>query len=850
MLIVVDLRGDLSNPHVSNFDPSFDQLRRMCKWNHGFCADDAFHHCGREDTSAFPDDLLTLLQMAPREQWRQGLACAMQALHKVFDTSDESSPGESQAIVLPIQISLSQAVGPQTFNLNVESLAFPDVSCIQQLTRPWAGFSLQQDVFGLPLHEATSTGLALSAVFVPFERDFRSLVCQLYVDGSCKDGRAAWSVVVVYQAFHTMETFFGGVFGDILHLPQNPGWLGERELDPLHAEQAAICFALLWIMQAHQAGYAADDYQIHFDSTTAGFGSCGRQALPKSSGLSLTSRGLVLAVENYLQRRIVFQHVSSHEGHAWNELADVVAKFSIGVVVATSAFALSSPPREAAWICRQLDWHWAWTYWDRRNGLALPQIRGTTMSWAMQEARSQIGPDDLIPTQPRWSPVRGCTPSFNLRVVSANMQSLHGKHRLLEEQLVCNGVQIAFLQETKCPGGFTESFEFWRLASEPAHSWGVAVWFRKWLWTSTGRHHVHRQDLAQVASGPRHLVASLALPGCRILAASVHLPQLGRGDEEKDEVYEAVRQCMQAANSFDVIVLGCDANARVPPAYEAVTGGLLCGDPDDAGWRFVEFLHSHGLFLPSTWHELHHGDSVTWRHAKGAGSRIDYVAVGGRSGVHSCISWIDSDFDMMNSNDDHFPAFLQCSVSGRDAGQGERSLRRVQYDRLKLLSPQGQHLLAVEMERYCPPPWHVHPDDHATDLQLFLRDILERHFLVPSSAPRSRYIADDVWSSRQRCQAVKKRTRCFRDTFAFDVTELAFRHWKGHSAKALHRALLCVFLKELFGSAVGFATKWAKERIKTDRMNALHQWLATLRHLPGYKILQALKRFGLGGRKH
>ena len=134
-------------------------------------------------------------------------------------------------------------------------------------------------------------------------------------------------------------------------------------------------------------------------------------------------------------------------------------------------------------------------------------------------------------------------------------------------------------------------------------------------------------------------------------------------------------------------------------------------------------------------------------------------------------------------------------------------------------------------------------------LQTFLHGILDAHFALSPMAPRSRYISPAVWNCRQRCQQLKKRTRCFRETFVRDVQELAFHSWRLNDLAGLHRACTCFLLKEVFGAAIGYATKWAKEKIKRDRTEALHEWLATLRHLPGHKILQALKRFGLGSRR-
>ena len=105
---------------------------------------------------------------------------------------------------------LSQALGPQTFDIDMEQLVFPDCGVVQRLVCPWEHFHPLVDVEGLPLHEATRSGLLLCKRPAVATMTWDSLDCHLCVDGSSKDGSAAWSVVVILHDFDTAATILVG----------------------------------------------------------------------------------------------------------------------------------------------------------------------------------------------------------------------------------------------------------------------------------------------------------------------------------------------------------------------------------------------------------------------------------------------------------------------------------------------------------------------------------------------------------------------------------------------------------------------------------------------------------------
>ena len=178
---------------------------------------------------------------------------------------------------------------------------------------------------------------------------------------------------------------------------------------------------------------------------------------------------------------------------------------------------------------------------------------------------------------------------------------------------------------------------------------------------------------------------------------------------------------MSAHASANVVIVGADANARLPVDVEGCTGGLQFGQPDELGEEVVQVLARHGLYVPSTYEGLHKAPSHTWRHAKGTLARIDYVCV--RADVPV----------ILVPHEDHHAVVWQATVCpGADVNPQ---------------SPEGRETLRRRM--YCPPARHVHPDEHGSHLQSFLQEVLVADFLKPPKGPRSVYQPSCVGIQRE-----------------------------------------------------------------------------------------------------
>ena len=161
-----------------------------------------------------------------------------------------------------------------------------------------------------------------------------------------------------------------------------------------------------------------------------------------------------------------------------------------------------------------------------------------------------------------------------MRAVTLNVQSLQGKHRYLEDQFIDNDVRLVALQETKEVGGYVESKEFLRISSNSEVHWGTAVWIRRRLQINGEEVAVERANLAVVCSEPMITIVILTVDGVRLLLGSCHIPHQARGVAARKEILDKIGVVVAKFRATCGIVLGIDANARVPEYVGNATGDL------------------------------------------------------------------------------------------------------------------------------------------------------------------------------------------------------------------------------------------------------------------------------------
>ena len=111
-------------------------------------------------------------------------------------------------------------------------------------------------------------------------------------------------------------------------------------------------------------------------------------------------------------------------------------------------------------------------------------------------------------------------------------------------------------------------------------------------------------------------------------------------------------------------------------------------------------------------------------------AHIDFVWSRVNIAVEAERSWVCDTIDHLTTQDDHESVVWEAKLSRQHVGHEGRRLKRIRFDREKILSPEGQQFLREAMSRYAPPAWSVHPDAHAAHI----KDFSMPHFVKPDTA--------------------------------------------------------------------------------------------------------------------
>ena len=286
--------------------------------------------------------------------------------------------------------------------------------------------------------------------------------------------------------------------------------------------------------------------------------------------------------------------------------------------------------------------------------------------------------------------------------------------------------------------------------------------------------------------------------------------------------------------------------ADPPPQFADVTGTLQYGEEDQAGTGFAKTMRRTGLWLPSTFEELHCGPSETFCHPTGSLHRIDFISLGGLASIDQLCSFVDYEIDLGAARDDHWPVALM--LTGHLQGlQPGGKLWRPRYDRDKMMSMEGRHAIKQALEAYVPLNSTTHIDLQCQHLQDYLTNYLQVHFPA-RKGQRAAFIPEEVWEWRAAKMAHKKRTQ-HRKQWKAVTLRRAFDRWARQDN--LERGLCREpddLLYQLHATAIGYITWHIKKAIRVHKNNYLKQLIADGPQ-NAMQLLQRAKRGGIGGKK-
>ena len=715
------------------------------------------------------------------------------------------------------------------------------------LAEPWQDFSLAFNGADVCFHESTCAALALA--WPPEDMpEIRHL--HIYTDGSAKDGEAGWAAVVVQWDAPSSSVAFLGAFGGHVELNEHrPEFVGATAKDARSAELSALMWSLLWLI-GHWTSFCVCTATLHFDSTTAGFAASGTWSTGTDS-LAQKTRHLAQACEACSQMGpIYWRHIKAHCGHPWNESADTVAEaMRLGAAPTISRPCLPSRVELGSADISKL--YLAVPSWD---ACAFPQIRDGVANWREEEqGLTVMSPEQVVPFAWNEHASSWC---MDFRCVTVNVQSAVGKHSYLEQQFEEGHLAIAFLQEMKETAGLIKSSRYLRFGTDSETHWGVAIWISRRIplgWIAHTPVFADESSINVISSGPRHLVLNITAMGERICLTSVHFPHQGRPEEERASLMETLDVAWKQAQ-HSLLVLGCDANGRIPTWYRNVTGDRLVGDPDDPGFALCELAALHDCWLPSTFSACHSGCDFTHVHTKGKPSRIDYFATSASLPSHQIQTWVDKSIDLLNAQEDHFALVMRMQMvrCGRDS-DAIRCKKKNKYDLRKLRVPEVRDRIHRRLSDLTLPAWEVDVNAHANLFQQQVSYILDEEIPLRADAPRSWYLTDQAWDLRQQKHCLRRRTSNRRKDQRFVIGSLVFDIWTpptGTSVAGL-RALLrkvCV-LYDVIAGAINWATARLRAIVRADKAQHLASLAASFGTCAPQEIMMRLRQMQLGRKK-
>ena len=548
----------------------------------------------------------------------------------------------------------------------------------------------------------------------------------LYVDGSAAQGSAAWSVVVVRYDGSGIPALQGS-FSGIVELDQaSDNWVGADHADNISAELTAALAAMIYAL----CGDHYDDVVVRPDLKLSA----------KLASLAWRCQShpalgqLCQLLGSWLHKTGgCFVEVRGHSRHAWNDLADSVAKWTLNA---------AQPVGEIDWspfheLLSTGDIRWAWLM------TASPQFHQCLPTgsaegcWQITPSYRKIPAPVATGQLDHWCPL-------SFKVASANVLALSDSSLGLPEatsadravrldlQWHAQGIAAIGLQESRREEGRIQTEHYAGFASGAqtcgkSQHYGCELWLHKHMALDDERHLTFSQFKAVVVvADPRRLVVNLSHPKINISFVVLHVPCKSNSCslEQLATWWQETQALLQQARLASLTWCMIDANA--PLASESTPFFQMHGAEisNAQGRLFEEVLQHMEWYVPATMEWAHQGPHCTWTHPRGSQLRRDYVACSKTAFEWCSKTWVDIHFDGGFGHDDHYPVVMQCQGWRYDSPGSTK----VQWDPLAFVDPVKCHQFRDAVRSLPIPDWSTHVDSHAEIMESQLFAVAKQHF--------------------------------------------------------------------------------------------------------------------------
>lgn len=450
---------------------------------------------------------------------------------------------------------------------------------------------------------------------------------------------------------------------------------------------------------------------------------------------------------------LCIEHVRSHTGDPFNELADWLAKTE-----AQSSFFLKRQPVNMQTFGSLLQHLWM--------AVAGHHDLPTLTSTGFDVGPCQL-PRDHSMTQvdePKSAISTTHLAQFSLSFATANVRTFYkgdagwpGKLAYVREQFVAHHLNFMGLQETRTEMGSSLQQQVLRLASgDERGQLGVEIWAnldQPYAWTGQQPHKFCRRDFVVISAAPRHLLVHVQNDHIDLWLLAAHAPHSGSDRSARECWWHALTHLIQQHVPPECIIVMIDANATMGKA----DGTHVFANDDVQSTNttlFRDFLTIHELLVPSSL-DIHHGVRETWTSPNGELNHcIDFVLLP-QTWKSSC-TWSEN---LIALDFGHLGDHQATATSTQWYGYLQTSVRHAEA-----LHFAREDITFGNMHKalrdYDAPHWTADIETQVDHLNNHLLQSLRRSCPSRRQRPKKSFITEDIWECR--CKKLRLQ-RCHRD---------------------------------------------------------------------------------------
>ena len=449
------------------------------------------------------------------------------------------------------------------------------------------------------------------------------------------------------------------------------------------AESVAMLWATLVAIQIsdhHQQAFPGIPFHLEFgfDADVTGQQAAGHWTSYKHPDLQRMSRDFIYVLQHrHGCNALQWTHIKAHQGHFWNEMADLLAKHAVNHPGMVQSSDLLYSFLECPDLLQSFDWVWAMGPMSERQP-HLPHLFGDHI-YHFRQVAEEATPFPChfgIAHQPT-PPDAKCTVTMTLKIATYNVLTLDtkrdktvgagstGRHLALLQQCHEKQIHIIGVQETRAVRVTNKNNPWYHIVSAPCRKdghYGVQIWLHRSLAFCADGRAFQEEDYRIIHASPNALAIKVMHPTLHCIVISARAPTSDKDAAELRAFWNSLTDVVMNKFARWKVILLCDANAHV--------GSCLSTSISDHGQEaetvaseiFHDWLLQQGLWLPSTWNTIHKGDTYTYVTTTGQHfHRLDYVGLSHNWPIDSIITEVDYEFDGSLARCDHLP--LTCTFT-------------------------------------------------------------------------------------------------------------------------------------------------------------------------------------------